>query len=252
MRGVGEDMSRLAAYWDWTSGAPVPDARIVVCAPDWGDQPIGEQCDGNAMKVIRAARDGQILVFPATVRPCVPWPLLSAWPAREGVIYIPALHITRQADLARLPDLLAVKAERLALVVSAEEAISLDPLVCEEHGEALIVIGDDGATPFCAECPGGEEATEMGSAGYLDDIDVVFVVGMDKPMHPGWVRTIVEQCRKAGVPVVFLGWGVYAPIEPIKPSDPPIYFVPCGGARSGALLDGVVIEDEPAWLGGEG
>ena len=254
---------KLAAYWDWPSGAVVPDARIVVCAPDWGDQPIGEQCDGNAMKVIRAARDGQILVFPATVRLCVPWPLLSAWPAREGVIYIPALHVARQADLARLPDLLAVMAERRAFVVSPEEAIDLNPLVCEEHGEAEIVNGDDGATPFCAKCPSGEEATEMGSAGYLDDIDVVFIVGVDEPMHPEWVRRVVDQCRAAGVPCVLVTWGDYIPADQAteddverddivhiaRDSDWVKYFR--GPSRSGAMLDGEAVEDLPAWLGGE-
>ena len=60
----------------------------------------------------------------------------SALGLHAKVIYIPALHVARQADLARLPDLLAVMAERRAFVVSPEEAIDLNPLVCEEHGEA--------------------------------------------------------------------------------------------------------------------
>ena len=79
--------------------------------------------------------------------------------------------------------------------------------------------GDDGATPFCAKCPSGEEATEMGSAGYLDDIDVVFIVGVDEPMHPEWVRRVVDQCRAAGVPCVLVTWGDYIPADQATEDD---------------------------------
>lgn len=255
-------VKRLAAYWDWPTGAAVPDARIVVCAPGtytkhlldvYGRHQASDE-SGNARPYV------------------VPFLWSTETPPYW---FIPAIHVTHQADLARLPDLLAVKAERRALVVSPEETIDLDPLVCEEHGEAEIVNGDDGATPFCSECPSGEDATEMGSAGYLDDIDVVFIVGLDKPMAPAWVRSIVEQCRKAGVPVVFVTWGSWLPdgqdvpdpnerelvrmfLEPAyqhQRGSEPIEVAGCRFLRmpverSGALLDGAAVEDVPAWLDG--
>lgn len=240
---------KLAAYWDWTTGAAVPDARIVVCAPSVLSD------DARARMWAEYAKG---TAFVADVGGGLPYAL---------ELY-PALHVAHQADLARLPDLLAVKAERRALVVSPEEAIDFEALICEEHGEAEIGNGDDGATPFCAECPGGEDATETGSGGYLDDIDVVFIVGLDKPMSPAWVRSIVEQCRKACVPVVFLGWGEWVPWAQISAraeSEGVTYsvrhtghcraadgslMVRVGAERAGALLDGALVEDVPAWLDG--
>lgn len=239
--------TKLAAYWDWPTGALAPDARIVVCAR-------GVLSDDARARMWAEYAKGT--AFVVDVGCGLPYAL---------ELY-PALHVTRQADLGSLPALLAVKAERRALVVSQEEAIDLDPLVCEEHGEAEIVNGDDGATPFCAECPGGEEATEMGSAGYLDGIDVVFIVGLDKPMHPAWVRPIVEQCRKAGVPVILVTWGEWVPTsqrDPRLSTDAAQRAVGCmkfieneaflcvGAERSGALLDGHPVEDVPRWLGGD-
>lgn len=131
------------------------------------------------------------------------------------------------------PGLLAVRAERRALVVSPEEAIDLYAPI-------------DG----------------MPSPRPL--LDVVFIVGLDKPMHPDWVRTIVEQCRKAGVPVVFLGWGEWVPYQSMDESLVADFdvrtarvkwigedqrFHRVGIERSGALLDGQPFEDVPTWLG---
>jgi len=30
-----------------------------------------------------------------------------------------------------------------------------------------------------------------------------------KPLHPGWVRSVRNQCAEAGVPFFFKGWGKY-------------------------------------------
>ncbi len=237
---------RLAAYWDWATGAVVPDARIVVCAP-------GVMTDEARVLMWVEYERGRAFVVDVESDP-------------PGALAIhPGLNVRTQADLARLSALLWAPAKRRALVVSPEEAIDLDPLVCEEHGEAEIVNGDDGATPFCGECPSGEEATEMGSAGYLDGIDVVFIVGTDKPMRPDWVRSIVEQCRKAGVPVILVTWGEWMPTSQRRPrlsTDAAQRAVGCmkfieneaflcvGAEHSGAMLDGQSVEDVPRWLGG--
>jgi hypothetical protein len=98
---------RLAAYWDWTAGAKVPDARIVVCAR-------GVLSDDARARMWAEYAKGT--AFVADVGGGLPYAL---------ELY-PALHVTRQADLARLPGLLAVKAERRALVVTPEEAINVE------------------------------------------------------------------------------------------------------------------------------
>lgn len=205
---------RFAAYWDWKAGAEVPDARIVLCAPAtdlkhllgiYGQHRASDE-SGNARLYV--------VSFPWSTETPPYW-------------FIPALHITRQADLARLPDLLAVKAERRALVVSPEEAIDLYAPI-------------DG----------------MPSPRPL--LDAAFIVGMDKPVRPDWVRSVVEQCRKAGVPVVLVTWGEWMPAAHLAERYPNDHvgarfehgewFWRVGAERSGAMLDGQPIEDVPEWL----
>ncbi len=213
---------KLAAYWDWSAGAEVPDARIVVL-PSKG----ATSLLAHGLMVAAMDRGAQFFVS-----------------IDSGLSYAPpihrALYVTRQADLARLPDLLAVRANRLALVVSPEEAIDL-------------------------------HAPIDGMPSPRRVLDVVFIVGLDEPMAPTWVRAIVEQCRKAGVPVVFLGWGEWVPREAQTDAakafvawrrdynaGPQIRggtrlgtdFYRVGVERSGALLDGVAVEDVPTWLDG--
>lgn len=219
---------KLAAYWDWKAGAAVPDARIVVCAPQMlttarlsvrADAHLFREQSRPAVKAIDAligADDaGTLFVVP------------DGDPRGLPAGCVPALHITRQADLARLPDLLAVKAERRALVVSPEEAIDLYAPI-------------DG----------------MPSPRPL--LDAAFIVGMDKPVRPDWVRSVVEQCRKAGVPVVLVTWGEWMPAAHLAERYPNDHvgarfehgewFWRVGAERSGAMLDGQPIEDVPEWL----
>jgi hypothetical protein len=254
-------VKRLAAYWDWTTGAAVPDARIVVCAPGtytkhlldvYGRHQASDE-SGNARPYV------------------VPFLWSTETPPYW---FIPAIHVTHQADLARLPDLLAVKAERRALVLTPGETID------------LVAVGALG----CG-CPGGHMDLCHGGCAYAANskrrIDVVFIVGGDAPVHPDWVRTIVEQCRAVGVPVVFLGWGSWLPQSqgsgPFRPTSyvflnrdgrldktghsivTNMGWVGVGrvdGEHSGhvvdnriirgagALLDGKPIEDVPTWVGG--
>lgn len=84
------------------------------------------------------------------------------------------------------------------------------------------------------------------------------------PIHPVWVRGIVEQCREAGVPVAFLGWGRWLPWSQ-RPMDMALtremlirdgnavdiggeYAWPVGEERSGRLLGGAEVMDLPEWL----
>lgn len=225
--------TKLATYWDWKAGAEVPDARIVVCAHS--DEP------GRIQPIWPSSVRGRRFVH------------TRAWNGTERPpeFLIPALHVTRQADLARLPALLAVRAERRALVVTPGEAIDL------VAGGAL-----------GCDCPDDERC--WGICAFYRSwplgvakrrIDAVFIFGGDAPIHPDWVRSIVEQCRKAGVPVILVTWGEWVPREHLDPvwwlkegderrvlggED----FRRVGAERSGALLDGQPIEDVPAWMGG--
>jgi protein gp37 len=94
--------------------------------------------------------------------------------------------------------------------------VDLDPPVCPDCGGFGDNIGraDDGATPWCMECD-----TEAGLGWWLDPcadenqagINWVIVGGESghkaRPVHPQWVRSLVWQCKDAGVPVFFKQWG---------------------------------------------
>jgi hypothetical protein len=248
----------LAAYWDWTAGAMVPDARIVVCATS--SEP------GRIMPVLPWS-NGRKFVH------CREW----TGSERPADVWIPGLHVTGQSEveLKAMAPFFKVKTGRRALLCSPREPIDLRWALrtdvarynaredFERHGRwgdcvaCPLVDGrqDPRACEFTAECD--HQLTN-------EWVDVVFIVGLDKPMAPAWVRSIVEQCRKAGVPVVFIGWGAYLPesqsanivsiaerVTLHVEQAPGVLWWCVGAERSGALLDGHPIEDVPAWLGGD-
>lgn len=57
----------------------------------------------------------------------------------------------------------------------------------------------------------------------LDGIGWVIVGGESgagaRPMHPGWARSLRDQCKAAGVPFFFKQWGEWAPGRPIVTLD---------------------------------
>lgn len=70
-----------------------------------------------------------------------------------------------------------------------------------------------------------------------------------RPMHPGWARSLRDQCIAAGTPFFFKQWGEWSPIQPIvgrwkdfMPGPeclalgPPMW--PVGKGKAGRLLDG--------------
>lgn len=241
--------------WAWSKGGPVPEVEngwLVVCEPGLADGS-GTKAQIAAARLVEAylaERPSVRLVMPAADPK-------EAFGGYEEVIaapqIIPALHVTRQADLARLPALREVRAERWALVVTPGEAIDL------VAGGAL-----------GCDCPDDERC--WGICAFYRSwplgvakrrIDAVFIVGGDAPVHPDWVRTIVKQCRAVGVPIVFLGWGAYLPesqsanivsiaerVTLHTEQAPGILWWCVGAERSGALLDGKPVEDVPAWVGG--
>jgi protein gp37 len=55
------------------------------------------------------------------------------------------------------------------------------------------------------------------------DFDLTWVIAggesgpRARPSHPDWVRSVRDQCRAAGVPFFFKGWGEWAPKRQLKP-----------------------------------
>jgi len=72
----------------------------------------------------------------------------------------------------------------------------------------------------------------------LEGIDWVIVGGESGPgarlMHPNWVRSIRNQCTKAGIPFFFKQWGEWAPIVTLNIET----MVKVGKKQAGRLLDG--------------
>jgi hypothetical protein len=116
------------AFWRWDRGEPVPDARLVVCAAGLPDG------DGSEAQDIAAPLlEARISEHPSTLAVMPTTDPAEAFAHGDDVLIwplvIPALYVETQADLVRLPDLLAVKAERRALVVSPREGIDLSAVL---------------------------------------------------------------------------------------------------------------------------
>jgi protein gp37 len=94
-----------------------------------------------------------------------------------------------------------------------------------------------------------------------------------RPMHPGWARSLRNQCQRAHIPFFFKQWGTWAPFQPdhhphptrrvitttgtSRPyNGPPIVghdtvMGHYGKARAGRLLDGRTWDQYPTLRGGE-
>jgi protein gp37 len=59
-----------------------------------------------------------------------------------------------------------------------------------------------------------------------------------RPMHPGWARSLRDQCMAAGVPFFFKQWGEHCASESAIVGRPPM-FRRIGKKAAGRLLDGV-------------
>ena len=90
------------------------------------------------------------------------------------------------------------------------------------------------------------DAVKRLGKGSLDGIHWVVVGGESghgaRPMHPGWARSLRDQCQAAGVPFFFKQWGEYGPmpagmleINSNFRADDPYRF---GKKAAGRLLDG--------------
>jgi protein gp37 len=108
----------------------------------------------------------------------------------------------RAAD-ARIPDLLATPA--------AVRFLSCEPLLGAVDLASIDVDGWHEVLPLGAAWLGRDGADEVDQP----KIDWVICGGESgrgaRPMHPGWARTLRDQCAAAGVPFFFKQWGEFRP-----------------------------------------
>ena len=151
-------------------------------------------------------------------------------------VHLYAGPIYTQADAdAMIPALLRCPAAMRGLVVTPGEEIDLSEWM---YTIKVVHNGDTQEVPC------------------RPDIKHVIIRGDSEPMHPAHVRSIVEQCKAAGVPVWFETWGEWAPIDTVMrvPSSGLAYLGSgdhettmswVSRARSGSMLDGIEYRELP-------
>lgn len=251
-------MSAPIAIWNWQDVPQPPRARVVVCRPG-----LRYASDDSYRRVVRAmsGTDSTFIVAETSWASKARW----HWPL------IPALYAERQADLSGVGALLTVNAERRALVLCPREELKVYAMLREASECAglapidLVVLIPPPEARTCEAC-GGVQHVDRPVAICTAKCGACNGVGRIEPwpLHPAWVRSIVEQCRAAGVPVAFLGWGRWLPWSQ-RPMDMVLtremlirdgnavdlggeYAWPVGEERSGSLLGGAEVMELPEWL----
>lgn len=173
--------------------------------------------------------------------------------------------VVNQEEVDRdVPRLLALKAKYPWMRVG----LSIEPMLGQIHFGSIkfdngerIVSALDGL--YGVRVGSGYEASGLGTG-----IDWIICGGESglqaRPIHPGWVRSLRDQCRAAHVPFHFKQWGEWAPLPersedeiasrtvqmqnrglPI-PSLPEEWCIRIGKARAGRVLDGIEHNGFPA------
>lgn len=114
----------------------------------------------------------------------------------------------------RIPELLKVPARVRFLSMEpllGPVDLRLDLMEYGPDGEAPIFWHAKDCSNYCDYACGGEE--------YPGGIDWVIVGGESghnaRPMHPQWVRSLLDQCQRVGVPFFFKQHGEYEPVTPL-------------------------------------
>lgn len=151
---------------------------------------------------------------PENILAMVPEAWRKAWPAH---VWIGTTVEDQRRAEERIPHLLAVPAAvRFLSCEPLLEAVDLDPPTCPTCGGHDAEVGEDGAVFCCEHCD------EMAFNVWLDPcasatqpgINWVIVGGESgpsaRPFDLAWARSIVAQCREAGVPVFCKQLGAHA------------------------------------------
>jgi len=171
------------------------------------------------------------------------WPLPNVW---LGV----STEDQATAD-ARIPYLLGTPATRR--FISAEPLLGpidlLPYLFIVTHADE-----DQLATEDDTPLPWNDPKTTPAENIATPRLDWVIAGGesggkLSRPMHPGWVRGLRDQCALAEVPFFFKQWGDYLPLGPperwqaAQPTEPSWQYV--GKKAAGAELDGRLHREFP-------
>lgn len=137
--------------------------------------------------------------------------------------------IPNQAEANRqIPPMLAAKNQTRVLLVSPEEPIDLHSHLLPKIDSSLY--GPCGPDDWEGKwgCESGHLSTRYLKSERLGNVCLschkpifaiwrqpawVIVQGGDTPLHPAWVRSIRDQCKAAGVPFCFAGWGAWVTLE---------------------------------------
>lgn len=155
-----------------------------------------EACDGLDWQLLTKRPENILAMVPEAWR--------KAWPAH---VWIGTTVEDQRRAEERIPHLLAVPAAvRFLSCEPLLEAVDLDPPTCPTCGGHDAEVGEDGAVFCCEHCD------EMAFNVWLDPcasatqpgINWVIVGGESgpgaRPFDLAWARSIVRQCREAGVP----------------------------------------------------
>lgn len=149
--------------------------------------------------------------------------------ALDPALPLANLHLGVSAEDQRRAD------ERIAPLLAtpaARRLISLEPLLGPVH-LSNVYIGPDSALHRAWGFPQQVDHINALHAANRARIDWVIVGGESgpgaRPVHPGWVRWVRDECVADGVPFLFKQWGEWAPHAPIPGFD-----------EGGALRDGSV------------
>ncbi len=156
----------------------------------------------------------------------------------------------------RIPVLLRTPSARR--IVSAEPLLApiqmdyyfVDPRTLQCSG---FIPRIDHLSGYCVRCGGHiHDPVHLFPGGRIDQVIVGAESGPGaRPMHPNWVRSLRDQCVKAGVPFFFKQWGDWLPAmcdgapgdgQVINASDDAIRV---GKKAAGRLLDGRTWDEMP-------
>ncbi len=116
-----------------------------------------------------------------------PWPLPNVWIGTS---------VESQEYTSRL--------DHLAEVPAAVRFVSYEP-----------ALGPVDFSPWLGLCQPGTRPSECGT--HEQTLDWVIAGGESgpgaRPAHPGWFRTVRDQCQAAGVPFFFKQWGEWFPVD---------------------------------------
>lgn len=138
-----------------------------------------------------------------------------AWQRHFPNVWLGTTVEHQQAADARLPIMLAIPA--------AQHFISAEPLV----GPVSLM-----------QTAAGEPGLVMQSTGVLarwtDVLSWVIIGGESgagaRPMHPTWVRNLMQETQNAGIATFFKQWGAY---QPVRGTPPQVTFTFADGAQVG-------------------